>query len=319
MDNILCSTHQELAHIWAQQNRPGGRAAHMFFRGPSIYSYGKDLTHKIARFMGKDVVFVTSDNYSVSTERHKRIVLAAILNKTVFTVPSFTDHADNLEYYLDLIATTYLKAWRARVHAPQRLLAVENTIRAAQQYVACFPEAINEPKSPYLCGKWNRLRAGTLIDLPALRAYVAACAKRTAAAIENNAIEEEKRRAEEEKRRAEEAAALEAWLNGEEVEGWYRFRSPHSPIALRIKGAEVQTTQGKSVPVQEARALYQAIKAGEAIVGKRIGGFLVSGEEFVTGHRVLVVGCYRIPMAEVERIAPELLAWTPSASEEPIS
>lgn len=67
MTKRVFSSHSQLAHVWAQQTQPGGRASdnRMFFDGKTIFSYGRHWP--IAHFITPDLVLVNSDGKSVST------------------------------------------------------------------------------------------------------------------------------------------------------------------------------------------------------------------------------------------------------------
>ena len=53
----------------------------------------------------------------------------------------------------------------------------------------------------------------------------------------------------------------------------------------------------------EARKLYRALKAGVNVVGQQVGYYRVS---HVTDQE-LIVGCHKIPLTEIERIAPQVM------------
>lgn len=72
-----------VAHVWAQQSQPEGRAANgnFYFDGPVIYSYGSHF--HIARFTdarldGRCVVLFCPTSRSISTSRHQSYVSRAL-------------------------------------------------------------------------------------------------------------------------------------------------------------------------------------------------------------------------------------------------
>jgi len=115
-------THNEVATRWLQQNTSDvhvdyvvKRGHHMFYEGETIYSYGYHFP--IATFRDGIILF-NADGYSVSTQRHKRIVRHALyrnnLNKTVFTLPHAlwnNEHALSIVFYKDKIENA-VACWR---------------------------------------------------------------------------------------------------------------------------------------------------------------------------------------------------------------
>lgn len=99
---------------------------------------------------------------------------------------------------------------------------------------------------------------------------------------------------------------IEKWRAGEQA-----YLPYDAPTMLRIKGDEVQTSRGASVPVSHAKRGLKFVR-----------GVMASGTEYVrNGHTLhlghypidkvttdgtLYAGCHVIPWAEIERIAPEL-------------
>lgn len=118
-------THSNTAHVWAQQAYENGKSSdgRIFFRGPSIYSYG---THfKIAEFTkkkqkdGKQIVLFTERSYSSSTGGHKNDARGALrgLPVVIVDVPSLDGWTasksqvnDVLESYIAKIADG--SSWR---------------------------------------------------------------------------------------------------------------------------------------------------------------------------------------------------------------
>jgi hypothetical protein len=101
------------------------------------------------------------------------------------------------------------------------------------------------------------------------------------------------------------AERTEAWRAGEQV-------SIHgAPMLLRVKGDNVQTSQGASVPIEHAKRLWPAIKRCRATETAwqsnghtmPIGHFRV---DRIEADGTLRAGCHVIPFAELERMATTL-------------
>lgn len=103
------------------------------------------------------------------------------------------------------------------------------------------------------------------------------------------------------------------WLAGENVQLSY-WIMPGTPTYLRIKGNEVQTSRGASVPVADARRVIPLIRkiaarnadmsvAVSTVDGMRVGHFCV---DYVHANGDMQAGCHFIKAAEIDRIALEL-------------
>lgn len=277
--------HDEVCHVWAQQTQSEGRAGNIFFDGKSIYSYGHHF--EMARFIDNETVFITTRRYSVSTAKHLSLVRRAVSHKTVFTVPDFTSHQDNVRYFIEQARDHFDKAKRARKYPDWEILSGRETVATTRAYITKFQVQVPDSHVEL----WQALHTDTYLNSEVQTALLAKA--RAAQAAER---EEQKRRREIEAQR--QAESLTKWISGEL--DWGRF----SEMRLRVKDDEVQTTHGASVPIIEARKLYRALKAGVNIEGQQVGYYRVTR---VTESE-LVIGCHNIPLSEVERIAPEVMS-----------
>ena len=278
------SNHSEVCHVWAQQKQSEGKASRIFFEGPSIYSYGRHF--EMARFIDANTVFITSRRYSVSTAKHLSLVRRAVSHKQVFEVPSFTNHAENVQHYIERARESFDKAKRARTSTTWLLGQAKQTITTLREYLEQFPTPIPESHAEL----WTALDHGTYLDSDVQAALLKKEREAKKAELESQRIAREAREREEQER-------LEKWIAGELGYGHF------SAMRLRVRENEVETTHGAKVPVIEARKLYQALEKGLDIVGQRIGHYTVSR---VT-EEALIIGCHTIPMREVQRIAPAVI------------
>lgn len=277
--------HDEVCHVWAQQTQSEGRAGNIFFRDKSIYSYGEHF--EMARFVDSETVFITARGDSVSTARHLSLVRSAVRHKTVFTVPDFNYHPDNVRYLIEKARDHFDKAKRARKFADWEIRSGRATVETTRAYITQFQVQVSDSHVEL----WQALHTDTYLNSEVQAALLAKA--RAAQAAER---EEQKRRREVEAQR--QAELLAKWVAGDVA--WGRF----SEMRLRVKDEHVETTHGARVPVIEARKLYRALKAGVDVTGQQVGYYRVT---CVTASE-LVVGCHRIPLSEVERIAPEVMS-----------
>lgn len=104
-------------------------------------------------------------------------------------------------------------------------------------------------------------------------------------------------------REAREKIEFELWKSGElEHRTFYNV-----PMTLRVRGNQIETSRGASVPVNAALMLYDRLTtAPETVAGFAIGDFTVRDFIGSNGDRVLRVGCHDIPFTEIERIRGQL-------------
>jgi hypothetical protein len=279
------SNHSEVCHVWAQQKQSQGKSGNIFFDGVSIYSYGRHF--EMARFIDEETVFITSRGYSVSTAKHLSLVRGAVQHKTVYTVPQFTYHPDNVRYFIEKARDHFDKAKRARKYQDWEIQSGREAVETTRAYITKFQVPVPESHVEL----WQALHTDTYLN-GEVQAQLLAKAKAAQAAERE---EQKQRRLERERKEAEQ---LEKWMLGTLPYG--RF----SAMRLRVHEDEVQTTHGASVPLIEARKLYRALKAGVDVAGQRVGYYTITR---VTAGE-LVVGCHMIPLSEVERIAPEVMS-----------
>ena len=276
--------HDEVCHVWAQQNQSEGRAGNIFFEGKSIYSYGRHF--EAARFVDSETVLLNADRYSASTTQHLSLIRQAVRHKQVFTVPSMTDHRANVAYLIEKARDHFDKAKRARKYADWEIRSGRESVETTRAYITKFQVQVPDSHVEL----WQALHTDTYLNGEVQAALLAKA--RAAQVAEREATKQARL-----KREAEEAAQLAKWVAGELSYG--RF----SAMRLRVKEGEVQTTHGARVPIIEARKLYRALKAGMNIEGQQVGYYRVTR---VTESE-LVIGCHNIPLSEVERIAPEVM------------
>jgi hypothetical protein len=113
-------------------------------------------------------------------------------------------------------------------------------------------------------------------------------------------------------RKAANEERLQRWLVGEDVLVGYHG----GEALLRVKGSDVQTTQGAHITVSDAWKLWKLVRSCRG----REEGWRRNGEtvdlsgyslDSVTSRGDVVIGCHRIGYSEMERIAPEVKAAMP--------
>lgn len=278
--------NKQVAHIWAQQNRPGAKGSHFFFEEETIYSYG---THfPIARFTkdahGKKCILFTTRGYSVSTQKHIGYVSNALcgLSYPIHYVidPREIPGVDDAEKMKVEAINSMILAGRAR---GRRGYLTEKASEFERDFFAlCKAFKI----------KHKDARKRTILDEKNVERL------KELAAVEAKAQAKERKRREQE--RAEEIEKSRAeWLSGEADHIPYYASEP---VLLRIKEDKIETSRGATVPLDKARLLYAMSKERgiEAVIELRpeIGEFQITN--FENGN--IRAGCHLIPYSEVERV-----------------
>jgi hypothetical protein len=278
------SNHHEVCHVWAQQKQSEGKASRIFFDGPSIYSYGRHF--EMARFIDANTVFVTTRGYSVSTAKHLSLVRGAVSHKTVFKSPHSPTTLKTSGITSNWQGEYFDKAKRARTSTTYLLGVAKHTVTVLREYLEQFPTPIPDSHAEL----WTALDRGTYLDGEVQAQLLKKEREARKAELESQRLRREEKEREEQER-------LEKWIAGELGYGYF------SAMRLRVRENEVETTHGAKVPVIEARKLYRALKAGIDVAGQHIGHYTVTRLD----TEEIIIGCHRIPLAEIERIAPQVM------------
>lgn len=122
--------NRDVAHAWARQNKAEGGRGNLYFKGPTVYSYGQHFP--IATFTdkrdtdGNQIVLFTTRGYSISTNKHIGYVRNALADCDVRVMAvddvlafSAADHFNNLADLARKEANMRERSARARVHGQQ--------------------------------------------------------------------------------------------------------------------------------------------------------------------------------------------------------
>jgi hypothetical protein len=281
-------TSNELPHVWAHQRAPKGRApSAMSFDGPDFRSYSTTIA-----LLTRDgsACWLNTRRYSNTTSKHQSAVRQA-LPRTVrtFAVPFAPayDAAANVDRLLDAARSEGDTAADIRATHPRRKSQIVEHAARCESLLATAREA---------CEFFGITRDCSHAALDTLRETIR---QRQAAAAALAAKEARKR-----ERLAR--AALREWLAGEDV-SIYRLPSMGGAF-LRVKGGNVETSKGVSIPLEEARAALAFVQS------KRAEGWHRNGSTYpIAGYQLdavnsegVVAGCHRITWKELQRFAATL-------------
>lgn len=328
------ASHSEIAHRWAQDDRSARTLSsfNMIHRWESdganiIFSHGYHFP--IAAFMdapdgGRVVLGNFHESRSNSTSKHQMHTWRAIPGRyRVFDVPNVHPayksggpdhfHRDNLSAMIERAAEENAKSKRARVYKASHADRAQYWLREASRYAEAFGV---EWKAP---------------DIEALTEEVQ---KRAAEQAAQYAKERAEREAREVERmtllRVHQAGDMTDWLNeipNSRVPSSYSRTDDGSAFIRRSPdGADLQTSQGASVPWEHAVKAFRFVK----LIRERGEGWKRNGHTVRVGHYTLdsvqpdgsfIAGCHFIKWQEIERLAHKhgVYDLTPSADAETIT
>ena len=304
----------ETAHVWAQRSQSEGRSSNLSFVGDSLFSYN---WYELAKFhetkTGETVVLIRDYSYSSSTGRHKNMSEGATRHyKHIYihgaTYPYTYDRGKLLVHEANIIS--FVSDIRENLEKIKNARLTEKISWAYRQYLNKI-ETLN-----WYCKEFDQLIPVELETLKITSFEVEEIIqKRNKRALELSSPENiAKREAETEKRKKREfdkirfeLETIESdWIKGETNRTTYnkgnkRFDFPM--IRLRLNGETVETSNYASVPVREAKILFDLIKAGKDIKGFKIGYYTVIG---ING--TLKIGCHTLERDEINRFS-EYMGW----------
>ena len=284
--------NSQLSHIWANNPSKTAKGSNMFTDGlGTIFSYGHHFP--IARHY-KGAILFTSQDYSVSTARHKAYVSRACSHLNVFTVadPLAKPSRGDVKNYADKLADMATKVSRAR--DPEWLLgSLEHVTNEANKFCETF-------------GFKTRF---TMPDETKLAEYreksQRAASLKAKATIARNAMIE-----------IENQETVQRWLSGEQVSIPYNVQKVYLRCINRIYqgSAEtmmLETSRNARVSLNEAKRAFAFIMAHKASGWHRNGSTFAIGDFQLDAVNEfgIVAGCHRIEWSEIERFA-KLQNWT---------
>lgn len=290
----------EVYHLWANEAQDHARnAGHSArFHGAIAYSYQTPIARIVRRPDGERAYLVTARSYSMTTSsKHMPALRRAIgRGRLVFNVMEVGRGGWN----------DYDNAWSAE--APER-----EVIRYAERIAELDAKA----KRARVNGNrpWYEQQAAEMrAEANSYCQFFGIAAEFSSAVVERLTREQEHARAlrlEREREREMRAEEERARRVAEAVPLWRSHAISHrsalqydAPVMLRVSqdGTEIETSHGARVPIDAAETAYNALERGMNIVGLRCGAYTVRE---VTPEEI-VIGCHRIPRAEIAQLASSL-------------
>jgi hypothetical protein len=289
----MATTHQMVAHLWANKSRNSAKGFNLYFDGDTIFSYGSHFP--IARHVtmpnGTAAVLFTTQSYSVSTSKHISYTRRALRGDVpVYYVknPLSSDWRAHFEGYRAYFESMLVSASRARINKTMYLENAQRTVDRAN----AFAKATKLRSRLKWSDDWQ-----TTLE---------AARKRDDAARRKQAEIEAERRAAEDARTQE---RLDAWLSGADVNPPYRDQ-----VYMRVVGDTLQTNKGARVPLADAMRIFRfaahcrqhgiRLERPQMAPGEsNVGAFNV---DHINVDGTIRAGCHLIPWSESERLARTL-------------
>lgn len=276
------SNHQEVCHYWAHQRQSEGRSNNLSFQGNILLSYHHWWIGRILDVNGQPIALLRSDSYSVSTSKHQNYARRAVSHLTSFCVPfagyNREEHEGNIQYFIHERDSLRQQAKRARSNKEWLLERQQDTSDQCAQYLDVFKDEFDSEFIKKVQAILNDEEGQTLVILRE----------------ELNRTKAEREAKERARQIEQEQEDLVKWRNHDSQ------RRSFTTTALRLSPDKqaIQTTHGASVPLEAAKALWSAYKAGKTIEGRHIGPFTIN---HVNGETI-TIGCHVVPTSEIETV-----------------
>jgi hypothetical protein len=280
MKKVFNSSY-DVIHLFAQRSQTEANCKNVFFESDRIYSYGHHylLAEFIKNDSGDEAIMINNAGYSVTTSKHiSEVTQATRQYKQFFTLQ--TDPA-KVSYQLTQLADKLSKAKKPELY-----------INPAEYLFTKFNEFQN----------WRGLTNDTL-NLLKINDIIKVFRGSSYAEY----LQEQNKRI----KQAEETALIQARKQFKislkkffNYELNYIYNNPTNEDYLRISEDKeyIETSQHVTVPIREAKVLYNLIKAKKDIKGFNISGYTVIGL-----NGVLKIGCHKINLKNLHEIGEKIL------------
>jgi hypothetical protein len=267
----------EVIHCFAQQTQDEGRSSNVFFEGKKIYSYGHHylLAEFITNPKNEQAIMINDTGYSATTSGHISAVRSATRHYRQFFICS-TGPKKVLNQLENIIEK--LK----KAHKPEMYISQANQLyNSFCEFLIWNGEEIkNFPEINAAIAVFNT-KDYTTYYLQKEKAIIQAAKIAKAKKAKDDRIKVKK-------------------FMKYEINSCYGLTEDFCRLSL--DGQFVETTQHVKVSINEAKILYQLIKAGKDIKGHRIDNYTVIG---INGN--LQIGCHRINKKNMHEIGLKLI------------
>ena len=274
------SSNSDLVHVWAQRTHLDGhvRSGNLFFRGDKIYSYGSHylLGEFISNENNEVAVIINTDYYSSTTAKHSSLAWGATTHYTQFE-KKYTDEKSVINL-LNELETKLLRARKPLIYISEANMVIDNHLEYLEfmHGEGVLSESVQKAYAPFQ------------LDDEELKAF------------QDKDSERRKKEAQRQKEKLE--FDIRAFMNYE-LNYLNSYRVSEAYVRVSKCGNYVETSKGVSVPVREAKILYNKIVRGEDIKGFKIDHYTV-----ISINGTLKIGCHDINLKNMHEVGKQLLS-----------
>jgi regulator of replication initiation timing len=293
----------QVIHLWANQSQTSARSSNVFYQDNRIYSYGMHyLAGQLHKVNGKTIAVVNTQRYSNTTAKH----LAWIRGATRHLPTVFGSDPSNLKLAIqetqDQLLTELMDQFNRRKfwfygstnssfygRRDNEYCIVNQVLRFNE---ACKASGFSKYILPIdqdfvsLLNSHARLQFEKEKEKERLKNTPEAIAKREALA--EKAREEARLKAQDD---------LKAWLDGSAAYATASVRALE-PQYIRIKGDEVETSRGASVPLSHAMRLLMKILNNSFSPSEKVGHFKLDE----VNKDQIRIGCHKLSLEQVKSV-----------------
>lgn len=314
------SSGDKVTHLWAHQVQSDARSKNVFFAGKSLYSYGYHYElGRLVQYNGVTVALINDTGYSVTTGKHigwalgsvshmphlrskefgcrevpnlpvKTLIKNALIRRQGELMDRLFNHFNGRSFwsgakferrgrYSDMTDIEQFNKMATQLGMSQLALDInESYIQVHNDHIKTMVARKEQRKAEELARYNSPERVAE-----------------RAARDEERRLAEAKRKAEDEVRKQKAIANIAKWRQGANVD---IYAADLEYEILRIKGDEVETSDGASVPLDHALRLLKLIMAGKAREGERVGHYTLDK----VGKKIIEIGCHQIELSEAKAV-----------------
>jgi len=333
---LVFKSHEEVAHIWANQGQQRGSASRMFFEGRVIYSYGYHYAIAAIHPTDPNIVFLNKSGYSNSTAKHTNYVRSAIRGRQIINCYEPNGSVrENLRQWGTAICTAvnYTKKKGIRTTTKTAKVAeAASLLEEAKIYFLAIGEKENQFKkqlvetaekpenksilSAFFATSKSQSFQEALSDVMAKQiAKEAAEQKRidkyvnkAYPALSKMVISVFHRTGQLLKYEAIEKVILDSGIPGKELRAVRaqmekRFTDEFGDLLYYDKtNDEVRTQRQARVSIEDAKLLFTVWSRNTPIHGQRVGMFTVTA----ANEKEIKIGCHTFKAQEVQHFAKRM-------------
>lgn len=263
-------TNSEIVHTFNEQNQYEGRTSNgcMYFYNNKLYSYGSH--YLLCEFINLDTVIINDTGYSNTTSKHISLITSATRNRKQYfkTKIDYKTVNSNIKNYLK-------KLIKSRKTKNYYLNEINSTFKMYFDYLEYTKQKTKFKKYPEH-RETLRLSNNFYNDFDNLQETIKENAKKQAAKDKKAIVQK-----------------LKDWKTNKIQ--WFQNNTNND--FLRLKGGNIETSQGVKIPIIEAKRLLKLIEL-KNIIGQRVDNrFIVK-----SFNNVLTVGCHNISIKEINYI-----------------